>query len=64
MAKKGILVGDFSEEDIDNKRDQEEVGRKAAETGLKYTNRQILKKGGKMFMRIWVCSFADCEDFQ
>ena len=62
--KKGILVGDFSEEDISSERDMEAVKRKQEETGLCYTNRAFVKKGGKTFLRLWVCSLADCEDLQ
>lgn len=62
--KKGILVGDFSEEDLNKKLDLAAVKRKQKETGLPYSNHEIVKKGGKMFMRLWVCSLEDCEDFQ
>ena len=62
--KKGILVGDFSEDDLDSKKDMEAVSRKQEETGLLYTNREIVKKNGRTFLRVWVCSLEDCEDFR
>lgn len=51
-----VLVGDFTEDDIKNKRDKIAVEQKMKETGLKYTNTKIIKRNGKsVALRIWVC---------
>lgn len=51
-----ILVGDFTEDDIKNKRDKIAVEKAMNETGLKYTNTKEIKLNGKtVALRIWVC---------
>lgn len=57
-----VLVGDFTEDDLKNKRDKIAVEQKMKETGLKYTNTKIIKRNGKsVALRIWVC---DVETFK
>lgn len=51
-----VLVGDFTEDDIKNRRDKIAVEQKMKETGLKYTKTKIIKRHGKsVAIRIWVC---------
>ena len=51
-----VLVGDFTEDDIKNRRDKIAVEQKMKETGLKYTKTKIIKRDGKsVATRIWVC---------
>lgn len=53
--KKEVFVGDFDENDCKNGIDKIQVEQKQKETGLKYTNTKVIKKGGKTYLRIWVC---------
>lgn len=51
-----ILVGDFTEDDIKNKRDKIAVEKAKKETGLNYVNTKTIKRNGKIVaLRIWVC---------
>lgn len=51
-----VLVGDFTENDIKNKRDKIAVELKMKETGLKYKNSKIIKRNGNpVALRIQVC---------
>lgn len=51
-----VLVGDFTEEDIKNKKEKIAVEQKMKETGLNYINTKIIKrKGNPVALRIWVC---------
>jgi hypothetical protein len=57
----GILVGDFDENDLKNGVDKKALQKKKEETGLKYANSKIIKKGGKTYLRLWVCSVDEFE---
>jgi len=51
-----VLVGDFTEDDLNNKRDKIAVEKAKKETGLNYVNTKIIKRNGKnVALRIWVC---------
>ena len=51
-----VLVGDFTEQDIKDKKDKIAIEEKMKETGLKYINSKIIKQNGKpSALRIWVC---------
>ena len=51
-----VLVGDFTEDDLKNKRDKIAVEKAKKETGLNYVNTKIIKcKGKNVALRIWVC---------
>lgn len=59
---KGILVGTFSESDLDEGADRKAVEAAMAETGLNYTNTEPVYSRGKIVgLRIYVCTL---EDFQ
>ncbi len=60
---KGIYVGRFTEEQVFRNEDQKAVAEKKAETGLKYTNTRLVRKGKKIVgLDIWVCSLEDSEN--
>lgn len=60
MKNKGIYVGQFSEQDITLGLDKAAVEKAKAETGLKYTNTEFVKRNGKVVaMKIWVCGMED-----
>ena len=48
MKNKGIYVGQFSEQDITLGLDKAAVEKAKAETGLKYTNTEFVKRNGKV----------------
>lgn len=51
-----VLVGDFTEDDLKNKRDKIAVEKAKKETGLNYVNTKEIKRNGKIVaLRIWVC---------
>ncbi len=51
-----ILVGDFTKDDLKNRKDKIAVEKAMKETGLKYTNTKTIKCNGKpVALRIWVC---------
>lgn len=50
------LVGDFNENDIKQGNDKKAVEKAKRETGLSYTETKLIKKKGKTFLRIWVCT--------
>ena len=53
---KGFFVGQFNEEDIKYKRDKVAVEKAKAETGLKYTNQEIICKNRKpVGIKLYVC---------
>lgn len=61
MAKGGyyaeggrIKVGTFNEEQLINKEDKKAVEKAREETGLKYVDTKIIKKGGKMYMEVYL----------
>ena len=58
---KGIYVGAFTEEQLEKGEDKALVAVKKAETGLKYVNTRIVKQKGELVLKIWVCSFDECE---
>ena len=60
--KKGVYVGEFNENDLDNGADKVAVAKKMAETGLSYTSTEVVyKKGKPVGLKIWVCSAEDFE---
>lgn len=57
---KGILVGTFTESDIDEKADRKAVDKAMAETGLNYTNAELVYSKGKIAgLRVYVCTLED-----
>lgn len=53
---KKVLVGTFSEKDLESGLDKIKVAEKKKETGLKYTEtKHVIKKGIITGLRIWVC---------
>lgn len=57
---KGILVGTFTESDIDARVDRKAVNKAMAETGLEYTNAELVYSDGKIVgLRIYVCTLED-----
>ena len=60
VGGKGIYLGEFSEQDIRDKKDREEVKRVQAETGLKYVRLEDVKKGKKIIaLKVYVCKLED-----
>jgi hypothetical protein len=49
-----IKVGVFNEEQLKNKEDKKAVEKAQQETGLTYTTTKIIKKGGKMFLEVYL----------
>ena len=49
-----IKVGTFNEEQLINKEDKKAVEKAREETGLKYVDTKIIKKGGKMYMEVYL----------
>jgi hypothetical protein len=57
MAKGGrVLVGKFDEQQLRNKEDKKAVEKAQKETGLKYIDSKIVKKGGKMMLEVYLIS--------
>lgn len=62
--KRGVFVGTFTEEDIANNIDRERLFAVQKETGLNYCNEEFVYKGGKIVgLKLWACSFEDCDEF-
>ena len=60
--KKGIFVGEFSVDQIDSGADRIAVEKVKAETGLSYTNTEIVKKCGvPVGLKIWVCTASEMQ---
>ena len=56
------FVGEFSESDITNGLDQICVANVQKQTGLKYTNTELVKRNGKIVgIKIWACDLADMK---
>lgn len=59
---KGVYVGCFSAEDIEHGLDRALVHEKQLETGLNYTNTELVKRNGLIVgLKIWVCGLEDVE---
>ena len=59
---KGIPVGVFSLEDIEEGKDKREVMEMEARTGLGYTNTKVIKKNGvPVALKVWVCTLDDMK---
>ena len=57
---KGILIGAFSEDDLNKGNDRIAIERAKEQTGYSYTNTEYVKKSGKIAgMKIYVCSMED-----
>ena len=55
MARGGrILVGRFNEKQLKNKEDKKALAKAKKESGLTYTDTKIIKKGGKMFLEVYL----------
>ena len=55
IAKGGrILVGRFDEKQLKNKEDKKAIEKAQKESGLTYIDSKIIKKGGKMFMEVYL----------
>jgi len=62
--KKGVFVGEFSEQDLANGVDEIRIREMKEKTGLKYINTEFVKRAGKIVaIKVWVCSLDECEDF-
>ena len=61
MADGGkIKVGTFDEAQLKKGEDKKAIEKAQKETGLKYIDSKIIKKGGKMFMEVYLTNtFAD-----
>lgn len=57
---KGILVGEFSADELREKKDKELFKKVAEETGCEYANVEIKKNK----MRVYACTFKDCWEFK
>jgi hypothetical protein len=49
-----ILVGRFDEKQLKNKEDKKAIDKSQKESGLTYIDSKIIKKGGKMFMEVYL----------
>lgn len=59
---KGVLVGTFTEEDIENNVDWQETYKKQCETGYRYTNCEFVMNDGKIAgIKVYVCKFEDMK---
>ena len=57
---KGILIGTFSEDDLNKGNDRIAIEKAKEQTGYSYTNTEYVKKNGKIVgMKIYVCSMED-----
>ena len=54
-----VKVGVFNENQLRNKEDKKAVEKFQKETGLKYVDTKIIKKGGKMFMEVYLIPNED-----
>ena len=62
---KGILVGTYTEKDLDENKDRIDLFKILEETGLKYSNTEFIKKNGKIIaMKVYACTLEDCETFK
>ncbi|BAG09065.1 MAG: hypothetical protein E6053_09305 [Finegoldia magna] len=62
IKKKGILVGTFTEEQLKKKIDKLEVDKAMEKYGLKYTNTELVRKGGKIVgLKVYVCNWEDVD---
>jgi len=52
-------VGTFNESQLVNKEDKKAVEIAIEKTGLKYTETKIIKKGGKMYLDVYLISTED-----
>lgn len=51
-----IFVGKYDEHDLATGKDKIDVAKAKEETGLKYVESKIVKKRGKTYLKIWVCT--------
>lgn len=59
---KGFLVGTFNEKQIINGEDKKAVEKAKQETGCKYVNTEIIKKGKKIVgLKIYVCTVDEMK---
>ena len=57
-----VYVGQFSEAEVANGLDKVCVAAKQEETGLKYTNTQLVRRKGELVaIKIWVCNVEDMK---
>lgn len=62
MRYKGEYVGQFTEQDLAEGKDRAAVEQAQKETGLAYTNTEIVYKHGKPSgLKIWVCDYEHLE---
>lgn len=54
-----ILVGLFDEKDLTDGTYKKAVEKAKAETGLQYTETKIVKRKGKTYLKIWVCTVEE-----
>ena len=60
MSKRGVYVGTFSDADIESGADIRAIAQKQRETGLQYTNSEIVTRHGKPIgLKVWVCGPED-----
>lgn len=58
---KGILVGTYSEQDLQMEKDKVDVQKMKEQTGLSYTNQDIITKDGKTYLKLYVCKQRDLK---
>lgn len=55
-----VFVGEFSASDLMTGKDRLMVAAKQAETGLKYTSTEFVRRSGKIVgLKIWVCDLDE-----
>ena len=65
IKDKGILVGTYSEKELDENKDKEDLKNMQQKTGLKYSNTEFVRKNGKIVaMKLYVCTLEDCKTFK
>lgn len=55
----GILIGEFTEEELREHKDREIIEKKKKELGLKYINAKNIKKNGIKKLAVYLCNVDD-----
>lgn len=53
------FVGTYNEQELNEGKDKIEAAKISQETGEKYHKTKTVKKNGKMFLQVWVCSLEE-----
>lgn len=56
MVISGVLVGKFTEEDMINGKDNEEIEKVREQTNFKYIKEKYIEENGKQYLMIWLCN--------